>query len=90
MMTPPVRQMLSRAHANFEYIDIWADATANARVLEINQGNESVPTLVFPDGDTLTEPSLDVLKRRLETMGYTVPAPVWLQALRRLLHLDKH
>ncbi len=84
-MTPPVRRMMTRAKVAFEYIDIWADAAARERVMAINGGNESVPTVVFPDGRTLTEPPSNVLKKRLEAMGYVVPPPVWLQTIRRLL-----
>ena len=36
-------------------------------------GYESVPTLVFPDGSTLTEPTNGGLQAKLGEMGYTVP-----------------
>jgi hypothetical protein len=39
------------------------------RVVEINAGNESVPTLVFADGSTLTEPSRKALMARLESLN---------------------
>jgi len=37
-------------------------------VIEINAGNESVPTLVFTDGSMLTEPSRKVLMAHLESL----------------------
>ena len=40
----------------------------------INHGNASVPTLVFPDGSSLTEPKLDALSRKLDALGYA-PRP---------------
>jgi hypothetical protein len=46
---------------------------ARERVKTINHGYESVPTLIFPDGSTLTEPSAGELRRKLQGMGYTVP-----------------
>ena len=69
---PPARQMLQKAGAPFEYIDIYQSAEAAARVRSINNGNESVPTLVFPDGSTLTEPSAWALRRKLTELGYRV------------------
>lgn len=71
-MVPPVLGMLRQAHVPYEYINIHSSSTARVRVREINHGYESVPTLEFPDGTTLTEPSVNDLKRRLETMGYSV------------------
>jgi hypothetical protein len=37
-----------------------------------------VPTLVFPDGSTLTEPSVGQLKARLAGFGYQVRPTAWL------------
>ena len=69
-MVPPVRGVLQRAEVAFEYVDILQDAEARQRVLEINNGYASVPTLVFTDNSTLTEPSLSELKRKLGQLGY--------------------
>ena len=71
-MVPPVRQTLQRARAPFEYVNISFDATSRHRVMEINNGNASVPTLVFPDGSTLTEPSDQELRQKLNALGYEV------------------
>ena len=71
-MVPPVRNMLKRASAEFEYIDISRNADARQRVLDINNGNASVPTLVFNDGSTLTEPSGTQLKAALEQRGFAI------------------
>ncbi|MCP4417721.1 MAG: hypothetical protein GY805_13945 [Chloroflexi bacterium] len=78
-MVPPVRGMLQRANAPFEYVNIFEDVDGSLRVKEINDGNASVPTLVFPDGSTLTEPSTAVLRRKLETLGYTITKPTLWQ-----------
>ena len=56
--------MLRRSKARYAYIDIRRDAQARDRVREINNGYESVPTLVFPDGSTLTEPPAGQLRRK--------------------------
>jgi mycoredoxin len=84
-MVPSVRGTLERANADYEYVDIFGDAQARARVREINRGYESVPTLVFPDGSTLTEPSPNELKAKLKTLGYQVPTPTWTERALLLL-----
>ena len=68
-MVPPVRSVLERSDASYEYVDISRDDVARQRVREINEGLESVPTLEFPDGDTLTEPSLRELEEKLAALG---------------------
>ena len=74
----PVKGLLTQSKVKFKYIDIHQDSAAAARVRAINNGNESVPTLVFPDGSTLTEPSVGELKSKLESLGYKVGPVAWL------------
>ncbi len=81
-MVPPVRGMLERAQVIFDYINITEDAESRGKVMAINDGNASVPTLIFPDGSTLTEPSTAVLQKKLKSLGYTVPKPTLWQSLR--------
>ena len=80
-MVPPVRGLLNRAQAQFEYINIAQDETGAAIVMGINSGNKSVPTLIFPDGSTLTEPSINGLKTKLNGLGYKITAPSWRDSL---------
>lgn len=58
-------RFLEREGVDFEWIDIDQSEKADKRVRTINDGYRSVPTLVFEDGSTLTEPSLDELAQRL-------------------------
>ncbi|RME84398.1 MAG: glutaredoxin family protein [Caldilineae bacterium] len=81
-MVPPVRALLKRAGVAFRYINISTDAAARARLRELNQGYESVPTLLFPDGSVLTEPSLSQVEARLRALGYDVPPPTLSQRVR--------
>lgn len=81
-MVPPVRGMLNRAQVSFDYVNITEDPESRGKVMAINDGNASVPTLVFPDGSTLTEPSITVLRQKLESLGYTIPKPNLWQSLR--------
>ncbi len=83
-MVPGARFALERANAEYEYVNILADAEARTRVQEINNGNESVPTLEFPDGSTLTEPSGGEIKHKLQSMGYEIPSPSVTQRLQAL------
>lgn len=69
----PVMTMLKQTHIKYQYINIFDDEEARGRVMEINHGYQSVPTLVFPDGTTLTEPSAEELSDKLKSMGYQVP-----------------
>lgn len=71
-MVSPVRNTLERANANYEYVDIYLNPEARKRVMEINNGNASVPTVTFPDGSSLTEPNEAILKAKLESIGYKV------------------
>jgi mycoredoxin len=41
----------------YRYVDIDRDHEARTYVQEINNGNRSVPTIVFPDGEILVEPT---------------------------------
>jgi len=83
-MVPPVRNALERAGAAYEYVDIYSVLEARDGVREINHGYESVPTLVFPDGSTLTEPSIGQLQAKLQSLGYELRSPTlmgWLQLI---------
>lgn len=82
---PSVTGMLSRTQVAYDYINIRQQPQAAAQVRAVNNGNESVPTLVFPDGSTLTEPSAGELKRKLEAMGYRVGPLAWLIGNGRLI-----
>ena len=50
------RQVFSQMDVPYLDINIDSDKQAEAFVKQVNQGNRSVPTIVFPDGSTLTEP----------------------------------
>ena len=70
---PPAIGMLKQAKAPYNYIDIHKDMEARHRVSDLNNGYESVPTLEFPDGTTLTEPTASELRNKLQGLGYKVP-----------------
>lgn len=45
-------------------IGIEGNPEAANFVMQVNNGNRSVPTVIFPDGSILVEPSWDELKRK--------------------------
>jgi mycoredoxin len=49
----------------FKWIDIGNDPKAASEVERMNKGNRSVPTIVFPDGSILVEPSNAELEKKL-------------------------
>src|SRR5947209_4422013 len=59
------RRFLDRHHVAYQWIDASSDPRAYEMIRAINRGNRSVPTLVFPDGSVMTEPSDRALGRKL-------------------------
>ena len=51
------RRLLDKLNISYKVIDIDQDKTGNQFVRNINKGNASVPTIVFPNGIILVEPS---------------------------------
>ncbi len=59
------RRVLDRHGARYRWIDVDEDVAAAHRVLRINRGLRVVPTILFPDGTIMTEPSDEELTRKL-------------------------
>ncbi|MHC1784504.1 MAG: glutaredoxin domain-containing protein [Anaerolineaceae bacterium] len=59
------RRFLDSKNIPYLWVDIDKDPEAWKLVESINHGYRSVPTIVFPDGSTLTEPSTSVLAQKL-------------------------
>jgi mycoredoxin len=57
-------KQLDREGVAYASVDIERDSSAADYVMRVNGGNQTVPTVVFPDGSAATNPSLkDVLSR---------------------------
>lgn len=56
---------LEGAGIGFRTIDIETDPDAAGLVMAVNGGHQTVPTVVFPDGSALTNPSLAQVRERL-------------------------
>jgi mycoredoxin len=52
-------------------VDIEQDPAAADFVMSVNGGFQTVPTVVFPDGSALTNPSAAAVKERLQQLAVT-------------------
>ena len=59
------KQFFGEQHVPYHYVDIDNDPEAMAFVETTNKGNRSIPTIVFPDGSVLVEPSNAELAEKL-------------------------
>ncbi len=59
------RRYLDQHSIAYRFLDIDTDMQARSYVEQVNKGNRSVPTIVFPDGSILVEPSDADLERKL-------------------------
>jgi mycoredoxin len=50
-------------------VDIEQDPAAAEYVMSVNGGFQTVPTVVFPDGSALTNPSAAQVKERLKKLA---------------------
>lgn len=64
-----LKSQLSRAGIEFREIDIEDHADGAAVVAQINDGNLTVPTVVFRDGSALTNPSVAQVGSRLSSLN---------------------
>jgi len=60
-----LRSQLDREGIAYLVVDIEQVPEAADYVMSVNDGNQTVPTLVFPDGTAATNPSLAEVKARL-------------------------
>jgi mycoredoxin len=59
------KRFLEAHQIPFKDINIEEDPQAAEIVISINNGAQSVPTIIFPDGSVLVEPSNKVLASKL-------------------------
>jgi glutaredoxin len=59
------RALLDREGVEYAYVDVEADADAERRVRELQDGARRIPTIVWEDGSFLVEPSDAELSGRL-------------------------
>ena len=59
------KNLLIKKNIKFEWVNIDKDAPGREFVKKVNNGNRSVPTIVFPDGEILVEPSMRELDNKI-------------------------
>ena len=60
-----LKAQMGREGIEFVEVDIEQDPEAADFVMSVNGGNQTVPTLLFPDGTAATNPSIGEVKARL-------------------------
>lgn len=60
-----LKAQLDREGIAYSEINIEQDENAAALVESVNGGNRTVPTVVFPDGSAMTNPSVIQVKQKL-------------------------
>ncbi len=64
-----LKSQLNREGIQFATVDIEQEPEAAFTVEQANGGNQTVPTLLFSDGSTLTNPSVAQVKERLTALA---------------------
>ena len=59
------RLLFDRNNISYTWIDIDLDDKAAKYVESVNRGFRSVPTIIWPDGSMLVEPSEDQIAKKL-------------------------
>jgi len=59
------RAVFDQNNIPYQWIDIDYDEEGRSYVEKVNRGFRSVPTIVFPDGSILVEPSSEELHQKL-------------------------
>ena len=62
------KNVFARNRIEVDWIDIGTDPEGEAFVIQHNKGMRSVPTITFPDGSILVEPSTRDLQKKLDQL----------------------
>ena len=63
------KKVFEEFEIEYEWININKDKDAEKIVKEINNGNRSVPTIIFPDESILVEPDKQTLTNKFKSLG---------------------
>jgi mycoredoxin len=64
-----LKSQLDREGIEFQVVDIEQHPEAAETVARVNNGNQTVPTLLFTDGSTQTNPSVSQVKEKLAALA---------------------
>ena len=63
-----LKKQLAEHNVDYSEIDIEQNPDAAHIVEQVNEGNQTVPTLVFADGYAMTNPSLQAVLSKLDEL----------------------
>ena len=72
-----LKSQMDREGIGYDEVNIEDVPDAAAFVMQVNGGNQTVPTVLFPDGSAATNPSLAEVRSRL---GLSRPGRPWRSA----------
>lgn len=64
-----VKEVLRRYGLNYIWIDIDSNPSSESFVINYNHGKRIVPTIIFPDGSVLIEPTNACLTEKLRELN---------------------
>ena len=64
-----LKSQLARDGITMTEVDIERDPAAADYVMSVNGGNQTVPTVVFPDGSVLVNPSAAQVKKAMARLA---------------------
>ena len=64
-----LKSQLAREGIEITEVDIEREPGAAEYVMSVNGGFQTVPTVLFPDGSTLTNPSVRAVRQRMEGLA---------------------
>jgi mycoredoxin len=64
-----LKNQLARVGIEMAEVDIERDPAAAEFVMSVNGGNQTVPTVVFPNGSVMTNPSANQVRARLDALN---------------------
>jgi mycoredoxin len=64
-----LKSQLAREGIEITEVDIEREPDAADFIMTVNGGYQTVPTLLFSDGSTLTNPSVRAVKQRLQEVA---------------------
>ncbi|HJQ05400.1 MAG TPA: mycoredoxin [Nocardioides sp.] len=64
-----LKSQLDREGISYEVVDIEQHPHAAAIVEKVNNGNQTVPTLVYSDGTAQTNPSLKQVQEKIASLA---------------------
>jgi len=69
-----LKRSLDDEQIAYTEVNVELDQEAAEWVMAANTGSRTVPTVKFPDGSALTNPSLQQVKAKLTSLGASAPA----------------